>query len=104
VTANRRVGASAPARPVPQAPAHNIGEVVIDTERDRRVRVVLVIRHERTDFKCLVLHSGAHTKECLRSTSTWFQYAVTPDIRMGRHNNARRIWHQHKRNLTIVLS
>lgn len=96
----RRAGVSTPALPVPAAPAFKISEVVYDTFRNQRVRIVLVIRHERIDFKCAVLHIGAHTRECERRSEFWYQYCVTPDIRMGRHNNARRLFHRHERSLS----
>lgn len=100
MTPNRGAGAQAPALPVPKGPAFEIHAVVYDHEHKRNVRIVGIIRHERIEFTCFAFHSGAHRKDCKRSTVTWFQYCVTPDIRMGRHNNNRRYYHQAERHIT----
>lgn len=102
MTPRRGAGASAPALPVSTAPdpIFKIGETVWDIHKSQQVEILGVVRYERTEFKCVVMHSGAHTRECKREASYWFQYHVANITHKGRHNAARVDYHASERELS----
>lgn len=99
MTASRGAGAKAPALPVLKAPAFTEGQLVRDLNKQRKARVVSIIRNHRVEFQCAFLHYGKHTKECARVDVIWYMYALTPDYRMARHSRDRRLYHEAERHL-----
>lgn len=97
---NGRAGAQAPALPDEKGPAFENGSIVYDMERREFVRIIGTVRYEHATYVCVGFHKGAHTKNCIRHVSVWYQYAVTHEIDKGKHNNGVALRHQHERNLT----